>query len=130
METPKLTPEEAFCQAAANVLPLSQITLILSAVESSGLPGISTHRWLSLSSAMRMMANDGPRPKDALSAIDEVIRDPAVRDRTRIFLAQLSAADPVDAVDDAELVHRLALARLAQIEREIHCGPRTVSDPN
>ena len=56
-----------------------------------------------------------PRLDTPDEQIDSVIADRSVRDRTRAFLRSAAGADPVDAVQDAELILWLMRERLEQV---------------
>ncbi len=124
MNTAPLTPEEAFCQAAAQTLAPSQLDLVLAAAHALAPPQASPHGWASLSSGLRMLSSCAAAEIDPVTALDAALCDPAVRHRTRAFLASLRDADPVDALQDAELAHRLMLARLARIEADLEARLR------
>ena len=107
-----LTAEQAFCRAAAAVLSPRQLEGILFEMRCLAYRISNTHDLDNLTVALRL---SGARPAslgNTMSSITDVLSDAAVRDRVKRFLVQAHAADPVDTLADAELIHRLMQERL------------------
>jgi hypothetical protein len=121
------TPPEdlatAFCLHVAESLPPSVLRELLASLRTPR-PADDPSLARAVSTFVprlveRSRSSTISRPADGYAAtLARVLADPSVRDRTRRFLLALDAADPVDAVQDAELVVWLMRERLEDLHHQ------------
>ena len=118
MDDLKTPLSERFCQHVARyVHPVHLNELLLSA----RLVGPAHPEWSTFAQQLIGVSRSthrAPPCPDELIAL--AIDDPTVRKRVRVFLGSAARSDPVDAVQDAEMILWLMQARL---ERKLRASP-------
>jgi hypothetical protein len=110
--TPHATAER-FCQHVARFV---HPTLLRELLFTARARHPSDPAWDAFGAALLAVSRLHHRPEPCPAGlIESAIADPAVRDRARAFLRSAATADPVDAVQDAELVLWLMRERLEQV---------------
>ena len=114
---PPTTPERLLCRHLAGALHRSQVCeLLVMAGQSSARSGVPEDAWNAFA---RDLLGSSPgrqhRVGHTAALIADALNDPSVRDRTKAFLRSTAAADPVDALQDAELLVWLMRERLEEV---------------
>ncbi|MFM1990370.1 MAG: hypothetical protein RJA99_3327 [Pseudomonadota bacterium] len=116
------TPAERhFCRHLAEVIPPSQLRGLLLTAAPRDRPGSPTHAdWSRFTAEMlgRSEAGRLSRPVEGYEAtLERLMANHAIRTRTKAFLRAAADADPIDAVQDAELLVWLMRERLEEVLR-------------
>jgi hypothetical protein len=118
LSDPTLTtaPERLLCVFLAQYLHPTQLReLLFTATQSVGRTSVSQSDWNGLVRHLLALADSPDQTSEPVrDLINEVLEDPSVRERVKVFLRAAASADPVDCVQDASFLLWLMRERMQE----------------